>query len=954
MDSFLNHIIKSIDTADLPLLHQKAYVFPTKRACFYFREALQNHFEQTFWAPQIYSIEEFVEASLATSVSDEIHLLFELYEVYAATYPPHPEKSIEKEELPTFDRFYAWGQVLLKDFDEVDRYLVEPDKLYSSLQELTELEAVSEDDEEVLHALKRFQDMMGQPTTALMSNFAHQWSRVTKTYHAFKQRLLEKEMTYTGLLYRRLAEGLSEGTIELPYSEVIFAGFNALSTAEEVVFDVLHKRNQAKIFWDADQWYLTSDYDEAGKFLRRYTKKWPASATSIWITSDLLHQNKKIEFIGGVQSVGQAQIAGQLLNHYTPEQQKTTAVVLADEQLLFPVLYALPSQVEKLNVTMGYPLKSGLWYRLIQAYLNYQDQLRGRGDQVYCQVDSLWDLLGNSLMQSAINQSVKKVKRQVQRTKSKWMLLSNLPWPELPESLTLALQPTSSVAEALKQVHTLLVTLYHRLRLQEQELPVESELAYHSIKLLDQLQQRLSSFRLNLELQTVIRLVNESFSQARVPFSGEPIGGLQIMGFLETRALDFEHLIILSANEGKLPQGVKHNSYIPYALRKAFKLPTFEEQDAIYSYHFKRILQRAKSVRILYNTEVAIDGSGEKSRLLWQLQQVFAKPIDESLYQMPLRVSQLNAELSIPKSSQLLAKMNSIFIDEEPKALSATAIRHYLDCSLRFYFRYILRLPERETWSDELDARDFGNIVHYALELLYRPYVGQEVNREVLKNLIASDQVPQVIQQAFQHYYRKSDPVAMQGKDVLHQQIIQKLLVKVLQQDLRNTPFTVTGTEIKLKGQLDLGQEKKVQLEGTLDRVTRRQNQDFILDYKTGRADLLRIYSPQFPQNASSYLETHFDQPKYKSGFQGLFYAWLWHQSYPQQQVNVGVFPLKKVNDGMQWLNNGQPIPVEGITMFEQMLREVLSELFDKNTDFKQTEDRDRCRFCAYKNICLR
>jgi RecB family exonuclease len=426
------------------------------------------------------------------------------------------------------------------------------------------------------------------------------------------------------------------------------------------------------------------------------------------------------------------------------------------------------------------------------------------------------------------------------------------------------------------------------------------------------------------------------------------------MGFLETRALDFERLIILSANEGKLPQGIKHQSYIPFALRKVFKLPTFEEQDAIYSYHFKRLLQRAEKVSIVYNTEVAIDGSGEKSRLLWQLQQAFNHPISELLYQMPLRQKEVNAQLRVPKTAQLSKMMHEIFLGTQPKSLSATAIRHYLDCSLRFYFRYILKLPERETWSDELDARDFGNIVHNALEMLYQPYVGKELDRESLKSLLTSDRVSVVIQEAFKKYYHREEPVTVQGKDVLHQQIIQKLLVKVIQQDMRHAPFLVTGTELKLHAGIPLNETQTVQLEGTLDRVTRRNQQDYILDYKTGRADLVRTYSPQLPQKAETYIETHFQQPHYKSGFQGLFYAWLWQEANPQGITHVGVFPLKKVNDGAQWLNHGQAIPPTATELFKNKLTEVLTELFDDQVDFTQTDDSDRCRFCAYKNICLR
>ena len=957
MDSFISHIIRDISPDELPLLKDRAYVFPTRRACYYFREALKNNFsDQTFWAPKILSIEDFVADCAGQALTDDIQLMFELYQVYIETYAPHPEVSVKKEELPTFDLFYAWGQVLLSDFDEVDRYLVDADKLYQNLQELRDLENLYADNEEVLFALKRFNDMMGRDPTDLMTNFSNQWNRVCKTYHAFKARLQSKGLRYSGLLYRQLADDLSNGG-GVPYQQVVFAGFNALSTSEEQIFESLYRSGVGRFYWDADSWYLDNDLDEAGRFLQRYYKKWGPSTTSTWVITRMLKEKKQLRLIGGVQSLGQAQITGQLLHDITDQQQGHTAIILGDETLMFPVLYALPDAIEKLNVTMGAPLKQSQWFRIIQAYLQFQWQIRGRGDKVYFDVEALQALLSISLMQAGAYSSIWQILNDLKKSRSRWISGKSLLDKELPSILKLALTPEDRTPDLLKNLRELMVTLYHKLRLDSEHSDIELEFAFHSIKHLQQLETRLHSYGQQIEIRTLIRLVAEAFHSAKVPFSGEPIGGVQLMGFLETRTLDFERIYILSANEGKLPKGVQHRSFIPFALRKTFKMPTFEEQDAIYSYHFKRILQRAKTVSILYNTEVAVDGSGEKSRFLWQLQQAYGSDrITEEIFQMPLQETDINAELSIEKSSSVMEQMHHLYTDAdgERKSLSPTAVRHYLDCSLRFYFRYILRLPERRKARSEMDAADFGNVVHHALEKLYQDFVQQDLDREKLKRIMASERITESVKAAFQDFYKEQSTMILEGKDVLHELIVQKLLFKILAHDLNQAPFKVLGTEQKLGCSIDLPNGKSIALEGTLDRVQQQQGTVGIIDYKTGRADVAWVREAQFPGNTEAYLEQHFQEPRFKSGFQGFFYGYLWNKMTPGQALRIGVYPLKKVNDGVQWLNHGEEIPKEALDLFGEKLQKVLLTIFDPENPFTQTDDTQRCRFCAYREICQR
>ena len=952
MKGFIRHIVDHFSLQDVKSFPDQLVVFPSKRACYYFRQALLDRLaEQTYWMPRILSIEDFIVFCTGKPVSNEIDLLFTLYQAYSQTYLTPPVGNVDGEDLPTFDRFYAWGQVLLKDFDEVDRYLVNADELYRNLEQLRELEVRYQDNEEVLFALKRFSEMLGQEPTNLVTNFNNQWSRVCKTYHAFKKALNGDQRFYSGMLYRELAQQLGDDTQDLPFKKVVFAGFNALSRSEEMIFQKLLDGGMATIFWDADKLYLENEVEEAGKFMRRNYRKWPPAEQVHWVVTDMRQHKKTIKLIGGVQSVGQVQAVGQILGQLSPEQLNSCGVVLADEGLLFPLLYALPENIENLNVTMGYPAKHSHWFHLANAFLEYQIHQKGKGSKGYVETVYLRDLLSNPL----ISRSVPRVKAILDSLplKKRWIAVSDLISQDDPSILKLALSPGERVSQVMTSLVQLLINIYQKLRLDKTLDQVETEFAYHGLKQLMQLEERVQKYHQQLEIKTLARLVVQAFEQVKIPFTGEPTSGLQLMGFLETRALDFQNLVLVSVNEGRIPRAKQFTTYIPFAIRKAFGLPTHDEQDAIYAYHFKRIIQRASQVTVVYNTEVAIDGSGEKSRYIWQLKESFpAEYISEQVYQMSLTKPAISTQLQIPKNEEILNAMRSFLVEQGgSKSLSATAVRHYLDCSLRFYFRYVVKIRERERESSELDPRDFGNVVHAVLEKLYQPFEGLTVTREHFEELIKSQRVEEAVLQAIAEHLKSAAYTVPEGKDMLHQQIIQKLIYKTLQKDLRTAPFKFIGAEMKVASNLKIAPDKTLSLGGTLDRVHEKDGTIHIVDYKTGKADLLYLRRPAFTTDGAAYVKDHFDIPKFKSGFQGFFYGLLWNKVNGATPLKLGVYPLKKVNEGIKWLNYGSPVPESGIQDFEDLLVETLNEIFDPSVDFKQTEDSSLCRWCAYKEI---
>lgn len=951
MNTFIDHIVEHLENASLEELHRYVFVFPSRRACYYFRDALlKKYHDRTFWMPSILSIEDFIMHCTRKSVGSEIDLLFALYQCYSTTYHTPPSGETDKDDLPTFDKFYAWGQVLLKDFDEVDRYMVDAEKLYRNLDQLTKLESRFQGGDEMREALERFNDMMGEGESSLKTSFSNQWSRVSKTYHLFRGYLKEQNLFYSGLLYRELAEKLTDGALDLPFERVYLAGFNALSKAEETIMEALIASGNGYVFWDADRLYLDNEVEEAGRFMRRYYRRWRPSEQVHWVITDMVSDSKEFRMLGGVQAVGQAQALGQLLGELPDEIQQNSGIVLADESLILPVLHALPETTKTLNVTMGYPTKHSHWFHLANTYLEYQMHIRGKTESAYAEVAYTRAFMDNPLVKRVFTG----FSRVLTPTKSKW-LPARVLLDSAPDELRGFLKPQIRVVDLIGSLVGLTMMIYQRLRVSEKLLDFESELAFHSLKHLMQLEEQVKKHSQQLEPKTLARLVIQAFEQAKVPFSGEPTYGLQLMGFLETRVLDFENLVILSANEGKLPRGNRHQSYIPFAIRKAFKMPTFIEHDAIYAYHFKRILQRARNITIFYNTEVAIDGSGEKSRYIWQLKELFpSAAVSEATYQMGLTKTSQNTNLTIEKHQEIVDQMQRfILTDGQAKSLSPTAVRHYLDCSLRFYFRYIVRLKEREEETHEIDARDFGNIVHDSLESIYRTFEGELLDKENLAQLKNSSAIKQAVDASLSKYFRDAGPV-LSGKDLLQQQVIEKLLVKVIENDFRLAPLQLVGSEMTLKVPLELDADKSVLLQGTLDRVHHDGKLVNIIDYKTGRVDLQHVWNNMFPDKGEQYIREHFDNPRYKAGFQGFFYGYLWSKAKTASPLKLGIYPLKKVNLGIKWLNKEHPIPVGGFTIFETLLKETLLELFNPEVPFEQTQDSERCKFCDYKEICQR
>ena len=945
----------------LPALRHQCYVFPTKRAGVFFKKALLRQFKGShpkgtgFFLPAILTIEEFIEKLTRQSVTDELTLLFELFRLYQ-----------QREKDLDFDRFYAWGRVILKDYDEIDRYLANASEIYSDLQQLKEVEHVFGFNDELREIMANFRSLTDkQEKNRMLTKFLKIWQAVGKVYVRFQEVLLEKHYAYAGMLYRRLAEGVGETSFEHPFRFYHFCGFNALSRAEEEIFDQLYQREMAQMYWDVDALYMDDPREEAGHFLRQYRKKWP---DTVWLTMDSRVGHKAVTISAVAQSVGQAHVAAQILSQAAEECQnpEQMAIVLPDEKLLLPLLYALPLEEHRVNVSMGYPVKFTVAYDLVDSFLDLYRKARAQGENLLVNLAQLKPVLSNAYLSALEPQVYEKVIGWSNDNKKNRLSLEELAGqlekPELKSLFAASTHPKGTGWQSLLQSLTDYLTqvFYHfegKDESQRDRHKTDLEFIYFFLKEFNKISGYLHEKGEGLSLKIVKKLVREHFKFAKIPFEGEPVEGFQIMGFLETRTLDFKNVMVLSANEGKVPQQRSMSSYIPYALRKVFGLPTFEEQDARYAYHFKRLLQRAENVHFIYDSEVGSDSSGEQSRfILQQLLKYKGRPnIQVKTRQFTGRLNPVAAseqQMAIDKTPGVLAAMNC-YLADGGKSLSPTSLTTYVTCPLRFYFQYVLRIKEQEEAAEEIDARNFGIVVHEVLELLYQPWLGKEISQSQIAAL------EKLVEKKVAEVLEKNDIVQefqeLAGKDLLTRQIMQRLITKILKLDQKQAPFTVKELERKYQDYLialpkGTGADgQKVKLGGTVDRIDEKAGITRILDYKTGRVKLAPAADLKKP--VAEYIAQYFTNPDLKSGFQGYFYGLLMRKELAGE-FQIGILGMRQLNKGTQWLQGGRSIAPDYLQAFEEQLKAMVQEIYDPTIPFKQTEDIKHCGYCPYNRIC--
>lgn len=940
MQSFISRLTEYVHSNHGQQLNRVCIVFPTRRGGLFFKDELAKRIDRPVWSPAIYSIQDFILKMNDKLIPDQLTLLFELYKVYHK-YFPHEE----------FDQFYPWGELLLKDFNDLDNYLVDAEKVFATVKDLHEIDAGFTLDESDMERLKNFwSNFFGHDPSRLKNEFLNTWKHLSSIYKEYSTALLDKGWAYDGMAYRIISEKMDEHSLEVPsdFDLIIFAGFYALSPAEDKIIRYFVKEKNAKVFYDADKYYTDDPHQEAGKFFRNNLL---TKSDFNWKENYFESTKKTITITGIPLAIGQAKYAGQLLIElasrpdFVPEK---TAVVLPDEKLLLPILYSLPDSIPNVNVTMGYPLSQTPLYDLFESLISLHLNARKEPDgDLSFYFRDIRNSLNHPYVRIMSGEAVRKWLHDIDENYIRIARKELLAAVNDPLFSHLFSVP-GSLSQVFEWMRELLSMILGKMKQEEFRFHrLESEFVFHFYTQLKRLEDIFVQNGFEVSVQTFRKIFREIISSVRIPFTGEPLKGLQVMGFLETRVLDFDRLIVLSVNENTLPASGNQPSFIPFNIRKAFGLPTYEDQHAVSAYHFYRLLQRASEIELIYNTEPSGDIAGrEPSRFLLQLEHELQKSFPDTIQIRKKIVGtpllKQNAEsITVEKSDAVISEMQKFLWKgqvQPQSTLSASALQSYITCPLKFYFRYVAGLKELEEAEDTMEAATLGTILHHAMETLYKDVktLDAAVIREKRKRV--EEVVDHAIKENFAAIHH------LEGKNLLLRNVLCQLVYRILDMETRYGNVKILELEKDVSSDLVFSPEQKVRLYGIIDRLDEADGVIRIIDYKTGRV----------VQRKDLNIEQLFIDVKLKEQFQTMYYALLTSKKFVNRQFLSGLIVLREMSDGIRFMNNGEPFSPGQLQEFEGHLTRLISAIFDRDLPFVQTDDPARCTYCAYAEMCNR
>lgn len=930
--------------------------------------------DKPVFAPSVLTIEEFIEGFSQFQIPDKLQLIHTLQKAYTSVLSRHGDTSFGEEP---FDQFYFWGDMLLKDFDEADKYMVNADMLFRDLSHQKEIDSsfdfLTEEQRAFLHS---FWLNFEEKNSINKERFLRIWRQLPSVYALFKSFLQQDKLAYEGMLHREVAENIRERFSAGDHrslgkgKRLVFAGFNALTVAEEKIMSFLLAEGVADVRWDLDDYYFNNQRQEAGKFFREYSQHRILARTFPPDIPSNLKSQKDIRLYGASQPIGQTKLMAQVLEELLHEgaDPEDTLIVLPDEKLLIPVLHSISGTVEKLNVTMGFPLTSTPVFNLVELLVELQ---LGQKHEDFNHRPVV-SLLGHPYIVAA--------DPAVTQQKRKEILHEN--WVNIPASFLRSHHDVyRKTFNPLKSASPQLLIDYVRSVIHEiGHLPsisaLDREFCFQFIRVLNRMSDVYAKDVADLNAATVdakeqeknrkqqlksfLRLFRQLLKSEKIPFSGEPLRGLQVMGVLETRSLDFKNVFILSLNEGSFPSFGSRSSYIPYNIRKAYGLPTVDQQDAMHAYLFYRILQRAENVFLFYNSETDDLGQGEMSRYLKQLLYESGIPIEKASLHNDFGPLQ-TTPVEIRKDDRVLEDL-SIYTtsSKNGRTLTPTALNDYVECQLKFYFRYVAQIREPREVEEELDARVLGNFLHKVMELFYQGIIQRKGT-----NLIeagdfdtqAAD-VNRLIDQAFIKNY-KLDPdkkVVYEGQRLVVREIVKRFVDRILKMDRAYAPFNMEALERKdlaYSVRADAPGNPIIILGGSIDRADRKGNVVRVVDYKTGKDEI------NFQDVPSLFVMS---PNRNKAAFQTLMYSLLYKKNvlrYTDAKIVPGLMNrLNLFSDDFVFglaqnkkvVTDATPLLVE----FEEGIKKTLSEIYNPKIPFAQTADQNVCRFCSYHQLCYR
>jgi len=931
MQTFVEQITAKIYASHKDDLQGIAIIIPNKRAAVYIQKALGELLGKPFFGPKITTINEWIDEHTSSQILSQTELLFIFYKEYVA---------YEREKSETFNDFLKWAKIILSDFDEIDRYLVNPKAIFRDLKNIKDIDNWSFVADTLSEGQQQFLDL---------------WEKLPKYYELLNTKLKSIGAVYQGKAYQDFANLC---TLKNPgnYHHYYFVGFNAFSNAEKKIIESLTHQKIATTIFDIDRYYIDNSEHEAGHFYRKLQQEWQLKTE----LPNLINTSpKQIEIVETAQQVAQTKFAGTILKRLSPEEVNKTAIVLADESLLIPLSRSLPTSIEKANITMGYPIKYSHLKSLVDTIFEFQQNaLKFSTSSLYHR--TVLQFLDHAFIQKLINKpdQIRAFEEEVISHNHIYISINRLlsEFPDL-KALELLLTPwKEKTSVALSAIKTLVQTLYHVFKAEGEDHSVELEILYHFSKSIKKFDRIYGQYNYDLNLKSFKQLLNQFWENESLSFLGNPTEGLQIMGILETRTLDFENLIVLGLNEGNLPKNNFSNSLLIRELKLFHGLPVEEDRDAIFAHHFYRLIHRSKKIFLSYNSNADGLVSGEKSRFITQMENELDKSVAHTIKHYTYSGEDLSSNTRTTKyqiTPAVERKLDALF----ERGLSPSALNTFLRCPLDFFYTYVLNLREENDVEEAIESSTFGTMIHQVLERIFKDSFLDK--KQVLSIELLEVERQKLTIYLTEEYLKKFSKTDIKyGQNKLSFEVSLTFLNQFLDEQIKelkqsNSPILIQNLEEDLEAKFIwtiLGKTKNIKIRGQADRIDQFGPIYRIIDYKSGKCDGSKIEFPK--KTLTDGFESAFGDSKKAYGIQLLMYAAMFRASYPKKApFTAGIISMINIKD---WVQNtaikqepNSEITAEILDLFQDELKAIISKMYDPDFVYEHNPKSKFCEYCG-------
>jgi len=951
MKTFLKDIASGLISEYGNSLADHCIVFPNNRSILFFRKYLSDIIERPMFMPSLETISSLIQSRSRLMMGEPVRLIYELYRTFIDT----------GKRRETFDEFYYWGEMLLNDFDDIDKYLADPDKLFSNLADLKEIDRrFGGMDEDVIKIIKQFWiNFDSSNMTEEKTDFLSLWEMLPSIYNDYKKKLSHKGIAYEGMIIREQTEQFIQGHKDW-YEDIKlfhFIGFNALNKCEKLILGELRKRERARFYWDYDKSFTEDANHEAGHFIRQNISDFGSDNEA----SKSDPGNCRINIFSAPSDVSQARLVHSIAHSYdVSDDPNETAIILADENLLSPVLNSIPAEIRNINVTMGYPLYHTPVYSLVHQLLRLNKNRTGKGAATAFYYNDVMNILQHQYIVFNYGKDAESIISKIKENNILRLNRDELGLNEFFEKIFIEeFNNTNYISSILYFLIDLLEDNQNEEKGKSSRLSLQQEYIYSLILPVNQLNAIIEESDMDIGIDLYTNLVDRIMRTIVIPFTGEPLLGVQVMGLLETRSLDFRNIILLSANEGKMPKSPPGNSYIPYNLRQAFGLPTVKHSDSIYAYYFYRLLIRARNVNLIYNSSTDGMRSGEMSRFLLQLK--YDDRYNTSFQDTGFNILPVaKIEDSIKRNNEIRTALHDKYLsDETDRFLSPSAINTWITCNMKFYYRYIAGIKEPDDILEEVDPLAFGNILHQAMKTIYLNYAGNILDSSDIEKILKSgDYISKLVVTTFRNEFMNNSRAEIRGRNLVITGILEKMVRQILETDKRFAPLEIVSLEKEYTTGFPLminGSNTTIRLGGTIDRVDIINGTYRILDYKSGAdsveiGDLDQLFDYEYANRNSA-------------AFQTLLYCEIFLKESTDIDLRPSLYPMRNIfNDNFTDVFDIKKGEEAGKVdsyhklrdPFRANIKRVLADIFDDNRDIGMTQNEQHCRHCPYNSLCNR